>query len=68
MSSDDEKKTSAGLARVVELLCQASGVADWAAETVAPLVEPVRAASGGRVGKNKWPVEVTAEALRGLSM
>jgi hypothetical protein len=68
ISNEDERKTAAGLARAVDLLCQASGIAEWAAETIVPLVEPVRAASGGWVGKVKWPVEMSAEAFGGLAM
>ena len=68
MSSEDEKKTTAGLTRAVDLLCQASGIAEWAAEKMVPLVDPVRVASGGRAGKNKWPVEAGTEAFRGLAM
>lgn len=68
ITAEDENKTTVGLARAVELLCQAAGIADRAAENVIPVVEPVRAGSGGRVGKNKWPVEASAEAFSGLSL
>ncbi|ORY35594.1 hypothetical protein BCR39DRAFT_461419 [Naematelia encephala] len=67
ITTEDEKKTTAGLARAVDLLCQAAGIAQWAAENVMPLVEPVRVAAGGRAGKNKWPVEAGSEAFRGLA-
>ncbi|WVR07500.1 pH-response regulator protein palC [Kwoniella sp. DSM 27419] len=68
MSNEDEKRTTAGLSRAVDLLCQAAGVADWAAENVCLLVEPVKNASGGRVGKGKWPAETSQETFKGLSM
>jgi hypothetical protein len=56
------------LARAVDLLCQASGVAEWTAEEVCGKVEGVRIGSGGRVGKYRWPIEVSAETMRGLAM
>lgn len=69
LSADEEKRTAAGLARAVDLLCQAAGVMEWAADNVCPAVESARAASGrlGK-GKTKWPAETGAEACRGLSM
>lgn len=69
LTADEEKRTAAGLARAVDLLCQAAGVMQWAADTVCPAVESARAASG-RLGKGKvkWPAETGAEACRGLSM
>lgn len=68
LTTEEEKRTTAGLARAVDLLCQAAGVADWAAENVVVLLDPIRAASGGRVSKYRWPIECGAEAMRGLSM
>ncbi|BEJ13806.1 hypothetical protein CspHIS471_0309800 [Cutaneotrichosporon sp. HIS471] len=69
LSTEDEKKTTAALSRAVDLLSQASGVADWAATNVAPQLEEGRKATGGRVGKGyKWPVETGPEGFRGLSM
>ncbi|WVF72821.1 pH-response regulator protein palC [Kwoniella sp. CBS 6097] len=68
MSAEDEKRTTAGLSRAVDLLCQASGVADWAAENVCLVVEPIKNASAGRVGKGKWPAESSRETFKGLSM
>lgn len=69
LSTEDEKKTTAALARAVDLLSQASGVAEWAAANVAPLLEEGRRATGGRVGKGtKWPMETGPEGFRGLSM
>ncbi|WVO13475.1 hypothetical protein L204_101094 [Cryptococcus depauperatus] len=68
MSTEDEKKTTAGLTRAVDLLCQASGVADWAADNVCLQLEPVRSASGGRLRKDKWPAETSRETLKALSM
>jgi len=63
MTAEDEKKTTAGLARAVDLLCQAAGIADWAAEQVVPLLDGVRATA-----KVKWPIDTGVEAFRGLSM
>ncbi|GMK53606.1 hypothetical protein CspeluHIS016_0101920 [Cutaneotrichosporon spelunceum] len=69
LSTEDEKKTTAALTRAVDLLSQASGVAEWAATNVAPQLEEGRKATGGRVGKGtKWPVETGPEGFRGLSM
>ncbi|OCF37950.1 pH-response regulator protein palC [Kwoniella heveanensis BCC8398] len=68
MSTEDEKRTTAGLSRAVDLLCQASGVADWAAENVCLVVEPIKNANAGRVGKGKWPAESSRETFKGLSM
>jgi len=68
ISAEDEKKTSAALARAVDLLSQASGVAEWASMHVAPQLDAPRTAVGGRVGKYKWPVETGSEAFKGLSM
>ena len=68
MSSEDQKKTTVGLTRAVDILCQASGSAQWTAENVAPLVETARVGSGGKLGKNRWPVEASADSFRGLSM
>lgn len=67
MTSEDEKRTTAGLARAVDLLCQAAGIAQWAAENVCPGLDGIRSATG-RVGKHRWPIETSAESLRGLSM
>jgi hypothetical protein len=67
VSAEEEKRITAGLARVVDLLCQAAGIADWAAENICPQVESIRNSSG-RLGKNRWPVETGAEAFRGLAM
>lgn len=68
LTSEDEKKTTAALTRAVDLLSQAAGVADWAAANVTPKTEEARANTGGRLGRNKWPVEAGPEAFRGLSM
>ncbi|KAK4688581.1 hypothetical protein P7C73_g1522, partial [Tremellales sp. Uapishka_1] len=68
LSKDDEKRTTAGLSRAVDLLCQGAGIAEWAAENVAPSVEGLRVGSGGRLGRAKWPVESSAETFKGLSM
>ncbi|KAK8854775.1 pH-response regulator protein palC [Kwoniella newhampshirensis] len=68
MSTEDEKRTTAGLGRAVDLLCQAGGVAEWAAENVCLDIEPVKTACGGRVGKNRWPAESSRETFKGLSM
>lgn len=69
LSTEDEKKTTAALTRAVDLLSQASGVADWAATNVTPQLDEGRKATGGRVGKGtKWPVETGPEGFRGLSM
>ncbi|WVR00020.1 pH-response regulator protein palC [Kwoniella sp. CBS 9459] len=68
MSTEDEKRTTAGLSRAVDLLCQASGVADWTAENVCLVVEPIKNASAGRLGKGKWPAESSRETFKGLSM
>lgn len=68
LTTEEEKRTTAGLARAVDLLCQAAGVADWTAENVIIVLDPIRTASGGRIGKHRWPIEASAEALRGLSM
>ncbi|KAL1406315.1 hypothetical protein Q8F55_008011 [Vanrija albida] len=65
---EDAQKTNAGLTRAVDLLSQASGVADWAAANVSPGLEPARQATGGRLGRSKWPVETGPEAFRALSM
>ncbi|WRT68416.1 uncharacterized protein IL334_005392 [Kwoniella shivajii] len=67
MSNEDEKRTTTGLSRAVDLLCQASGAAEWTAENVCLQVEPVKNANG-RVGKGKWPIEVGRETFKGLSM
>lgn len=67
MSTEDEKRTTAGLARAVDLLCQASGVAEWAAENVCSYLDSARIASG-RVGKSRWPIETNRETFRGLAM
>jgi hypothetical protein len=67
MSAEDEKKTAAGLTRAVDLLCQASGVADWTGEKICPVLDGIKE-STGRVGRNKWPIETSAETLRALSM
>ncbi|WWD19079.1 pH-response regulator protein palC [Kwoniella shandongensis] len=67
MSTEDEKRTAAGLTRAVDLLCQASGVAEWAAENVCLTVEPIKSASGGRLGKHRWPAESSRETFMGLS-
>ena len=67
VTADEEKRITAGLARAVDLLCQAAGIAEWTAENVCPLVDSVRNASG-RLGKYRWPVETGAEAFRGLAM
>lgn len=67
MSTEDEKRTTAGLARAVDLLCQASGVADWTAENVCSHLDSARIASG-RVGKSRWPIETNRETFRGLAM
>ncbi|TYJ53010.1 pH-response regulator protein palC [Cryptococcus floricola] len=68
MSTEDEKRTTAGLARAVDLLCQASGVAEWASENVCLKVEPVKSAMGGRLGKGRWPAETSRETFKALSM
>ena len=68
MSKEDEKRTTAGLARAVDLLCQAAGAAEWASQTVLPSLESVRTISGGRAGKHRWPIEAGPESFRGLSM
>ena len=67
MTADDEKRTTAGLARAVDLLCQAAGVADWTAENVVASLDPIRATTGGRAGKYRWPIEAGPEFFRGLS-
>lgn len=67
MTTEDEKRTTAGLARAVDLLCQAAGVAEWTAENVIPSLEPIRATSGGRAGKYRWPIEAGPEFFRGLA-
>ena len=36
LTPEEEKKVTAGLARAVDLLCQASGIATWTAENVCP--------------------------------
>ncbi|OCF57248.1 pH-response regulator protein palC [Kwoniella mangroviensis CBS 10435] len=71
LSSEDEKRITAGLSRAVDLLCQASGLADWIAENVSLQVEPIKNALGGRLagkGGNRWPVESNRETFKGLSM
>lgn len=68
ITAEDEKRTSAGLARAVDLLSQAAGVAEWSALHAAPALEAPRTAGGGRVARNKWPVETGTEAFRGLAM
>ncbi|WVQ74937.1 hypothetical protein IAR50_004545 [Cryptococcus sp. DSM 104548] len=68
MSAEDEKRTTTGLARAVDLLCQASGVAEWASENVCLNVEPVKSANGGRLGKGRWPAETSRETFKALSM
>lgn len=67
MTSEEQTRISAGLTRAVDLLSQASGIADWTAENVCTSVESARNASG-RLGKGKWPVETGTEAFRGLAM
>jgi hypothetical protein len=68
ITAEDEKRASAALARAVDLLCQAAGVAEWASMHVAPLLDAPRTAAGGRAGKYKWPVETGSEAFKGLSL
>lgn len=68
MTTEDGKRTTAGLARAVDLLCQAAGVAEWSSENILPSLDPVRTTSGGRAGKHKWPIEAGPEAFRGLAM
>lgn len=68
MSTEDEKRTTAGLARAVDLLCQAAGVADWASQNALSPLDSVRTISGGRAGKHRWPIEAGPESFRGLSM
>lgn len=67
VSKDDETRIAAGLARAVDLLCQASGVAQWTAENICPKLDGVKKAVG-RLGKSKWPIEGGEDAYRGLSM
>jgi hypothetical protein len=67
MTAEDEKRTAAGLARAVELLCQASGIAKWTADELCPKLDGVKKAMG-RLGKHKWPIEASEDACRGLSM
>jgi hypothetical protein len=67
MTAEDEKRTAAGLARAVELLCQASGIAKWTADELCPKLDGVKKAMG-RLGKYKWPIEASEDACRGLSM
>lgn len=67
VTSEDEKRIAAGLARAVDLLCQASGVAQWTAENVCPKLDGVKKAVG-RLGKSRWPLEGGEDAYRGLSM
>jgi hypothetical protein len=67
MTTEDEKRTTSGLARAVDLLCQSAGVAEWTAENVVPSLDPIRATSGGRAGKHKWPIEAGPEFFRGLA-
>nr|XP_018261508.1 pH-response regulator protein palC [Kwoniella dejecticola CBS 10117]OBR83666.1 pH-response regulator protein palC [Kwoniella dejecticola CBS 10117] len=68
MSAEDDKRTTAGLSRAVDLLCQASGIADWVSENVSLKIDSVKQASGGRVGGQKWPIESNRETFKGLSM
>lgn len=68
ITAEDEKKTSAALARAVDLLSQAAGVAEYASMHVAPQLHAPRTANGGRAGKYKWPVETGSEAFKGLSL
>lgn len=68
ITAEDEKKTSAALARAVDLLSQAAGVAEYASAHVAPQLDAPRTAAGGRAGKYKWPVETGSEAFKGLSL
>ncbi|EIW67251.1 hypothetical protein TREMEDRAFT_33779 [Tremella mesenterica DSM 1558] len=68
MTSEEEKRTTAGLAKGVDLLSQAAGVMEWTAGEVVPLVEMARVAAGGRIGKGRWPVECGSETMRGLAM
>ena len=68
LTDEEEKRMSAGLAKAVDLLSQASGVAEWTAEHVIPAVDAARVASGGRIGKTRWPVETGSETFRGLAM
>lgn len=65
MSTEDEKKTTAGLARAVDLLCQAAGIADWACDHVVPVLNFVKGSNSKRI---PWPLETGVEAFRGLSM
>lgn len=67
LTAEEEKRAAAGLARAVDLLCQASGVAQWTAENVCPKLDGVKKAIG-RLGKSKWPVETQEDSYRGLSM
>lgn len=67
MTTEDEKRTTSILARSVELLCQAAGVADWMAENTVSSLDPVRSTSGGRAGKYRWPIEAGPEFFSGLS-
>nr|XP_019011489.1 pH-response regulator protein palC [Kwoniella pini CBS 10737]OCF50270.1 pH-response regulator protein palC [Kwoniella pini CBS 10737] len=68
MSKEDDQRTTAGLSRAVDLLCQASGIAEWTSENVSLKVDPVKQACGGRVGGQKWPIESNRETFKGLSM
>ena len=67
LTQEDEKRAAAGLARAVDLLCQASGVAQWTADNVCGKLDGAKKAIT-RLGKAKWPVETGGDAYRGLSM
>lgn len=67
MSTEDEKRTTAGLARAVDLLCQAAGIAEWTSENVLPSLDSVRTISGGRAGKHRWSIEAGPEFFRGIA-
>ena len=67
MTAEEDKKAAAGLARVVDLLCQASGIVQYAADNICPKLEGSKQVVR-RLGKAKWPVESGEDAFRGLSM
>jgi len=67
LTQEDERRAAAGLARAVDLLCQASGVAQWTADNVCGKLDGAKKAIG-RLGKSKWPVEAGEDAYRGLAM
>jgi hypothetical protein len=67
LTAEEEKRAATGLARAVDLLCQASGIAQWTAENVCPKLDGVKKAIG-RLGKSKWPVEAGEDTYRGLAM